>query len=138
ISCPWRAFVGGPVEKSAVFLLHSFADLADGADPIVPGVWLGQERELFAALIDRVTSANASASSSGSSVPAPFRVFCGYAGWGEGQLDSELETGSWLIQPASAELILAPETDDLWQKALEGQGGAYSLFARMPENPELN
>lgn len=131
ITCPWKTFIGGPVEKSAVFLLHSFPDLAGESEPILPGVWLGQDRELFAALIERAR---------GEEDPAtlPFRAYCGYAGWGAGQLDSELETGSWLVQPATAESIFTRDAEGLWNRALERQGGVYSLFSRMPQDPELN
>ena len=132
-----KAHLGGPVESSAVFLLHSCDDLAGGADPIVPGVWLGNETGLFASLIER--EAEIAKSALPGLVRPIYRAFCGYSGWGEGQLDSELESGSWIVQPATPELVFAVDAGAaVWCAALERQGGIYRLFARMPPNPELN
>jgi putative transcriptional regulator len=41
----------------------------------------------------------------------------GYAGWSAGQLESELETNSWLVSPASHELIFQTTDDEKWQTA---------------------
>ncbi|MFN9914235.1 MAG: YqgE/AlgH family protein, partial [Pirellulaceae bacterium] len=43
------------------------------------------------------------------------RVFYGYAGWGPGQLESELEQGGWLVTIATRDRIFA-ETDNLWEQ----------------------
>ncbi|QDU30729.1 hypothetical protein ETAA8_58770 [Anatilimnocola aggregata] len=49
----------------------------------------------------------------------PFRVFNGYAGWGSGQLEGELEAGGWLVTEAGKELIFY-EADDLWERVVQG------------------
>jgi putative transcriptional regulator len=62
----------------------------------------------------------------------PARFFVGYAGWGAGQLEGELETGSWRVMPAAIEQILAYDPD-LWDevtKQLVGQWMAKSLNLR--------
>ena len=48
----------------------------------------------------------------------PFRVFSGYAGWGAGQLEGELQAGGWLIADANKELIFYTG-DDLWEKIVQ-------------------
>ena len=126
-------FVGGPVESLAVFLLHSCRDLADGSEEIVPGVYLGNEVELLGRLIERQEELRREGPSS-----EIFRVFCGYSGWGKGQLDHELETGSWLVQPASAEFVFSTPADKMWMRTMEKVGGPYRLFSLMPKRPELN
>jgi putative transcriptional regulator len=64
------------------------------------------------------------------------RVYAGHAGWGPGQLESELEQDAWIIEPASPE---DPFRDvDLWSYLLGRRGGEYSLLARMPEDPSMN
>jgi putative transcriptional regulator len=64
------------------------------------------------------------------------RVYAGYAGWGPGQLDGEIDEGAWIVDDADPE---DPFQDgDLWAGALQRKGGAYSLLATMPADPSLN
>jgi putative transcriptional regulator len=64
------------------------------------------------------------------------RVFAGYAGWSAGQLDAELESDAWIVQPADADDPFRP--GDIWSAALERAGGRYKLMATMPADPSLN
>lgn len=64
------------------------------------------------------------------------RVFAGYAGWGPGQLDAELEAEAWIVEPARPDDVFA--AGDLWADVLERKGGEYALLARMPLDPSLN
>jgi putative transcriptional regulator len=65
-------------------------------------------------------------------------VFAGYAGWGPGQLEAELEESSWIVGSSPApELFVEPE-DDLWARVLRGKGGVYRVVALMPEDPSVN
>lgn len=64
------------------------------------------------------------------------RVFAGYAGWGPGQLDAELEAEAWIVEPARPDDVFAE--GDLWADVLERKGGEYALLARMPLDPSLN
>jgi len=52
--------------------------------------------------------------------PEEFRVLLGYAGWGPGQLDSEVQAGAWLPAPLDAAEALNGALDDLdqlWESA---------------------
>jgi putative transcriptional regulator len=64
------------------------------------------------------------------------RVFAGYAGWGPGQLDSELEAEAWIVEPAHPDDPFAE--DDLWARVLARKGGEFALLARMPADPSVN
>ena len=66
------------------------------------------------------------------------RVFAGYAGWGPGQLDDELEREDWIVDPAQATDVFSEDPEALWGSVLERKGGQYALVARMPEDPSLN
>ncbi len=66
------------------------------------------------------------------------RVYAGYAGWGEGQLDAEVERGDWIPQDARPEDVFCEEPAELWSSALTRKGGRYALLARMPLDPSLN
>jgi putative transcriptional regulator len=66
------------------------------------------------------------------------RFFLGYAGWGEGQLESELEAGGWIPMPASADLVFPAEPETLWRDAMIHLGGEYALLANYPDDPRAN
>ena len=116
-------FVGGPVQPEAIVVLAEFSDLSAAA-------WIVAADVGFA-------SAEVELDSLGSSVRRG-RVYAGYAGWGEGQLEAELETDSWFVEaPLPAELF-PDEPDSLWSEVLARKGGQYALIARMPADPSLN
>jgi len=133
-SCSATAFVGGPVQKGAVLLLHGHPELAPLAEPVIPGVFLGSEVELLGELLKLESLARGDPSRPA----ARFRVFCGYAGWAAGQLDGEMKAGGWLTCAASAEHVFSTPPEQLWGQAMRSLGGIYGFFALMPRHPEMN
>jgi putative transcriptional regulator len=47
---------------------------------------------------------------------ASLRFFIGYVGWGAGQLDREMDRGSWRVMPASDEHVFAEDPRALWKR----------------------
>jgi putative transcriptional regulator len=114
-------FIGGPVSQSALIVLAEFDDAQQAAlvafDDI--GV-LGEHAD---------------------GAPPPTRrgrAFAGHAGWGPGQLDSELDRGDWILEPAAREDAFSDEPGSLWASVLTRKGGSYALVARMPTDPSMN
>jgi len=66
------------------------------------------------------------------------RVFAGYAGWSPGQLENEIETGSWFVFDALPGDPFAGRPDDLWPMVLRRQGGLLAAVAHFPADPSLN
>jgi putative transcriptional regulator len=64
------------------------------------------------------------------------RVFVGYAGWGPGQLDGELEAEAWILEDLHRDDPFSE--GDLWAEVLKRKGGEYALLARMPADPSVN
>ena len=46
----------------------------------------------------------------------------GYAGWGAGQLENEIQENGWLHCPADSELIFGPDVEGKYVKALRKIG----------------
>lgn len=67
-----------------------------------------------------------------------FRVFAGYAGWGAGQLRTEIEEGSWYVVTGETSDVFARAPERLWQAVLRRQGGDLAFVATYPEDPSLN
>jgi putative transcriptional regulator len=113
-------FAGGPVQPTSGVVLAEVAEADEavfGDIVLVPG--LGE-------LADVVDDAG------------NIRVFAGYAGWGPGQLDGELERDDWIVEPAQPADVFSEEPEALWGAVLERKGGQYALVARMPEDPSQN
>lgn len=51
-----------------------------------------------------------------------FHLCLGYAGWFPGQLEKEIEDNSWLVAPATAELLFETPHDERWNRALASIG----------------
>jgi putative transcriptional regulator len=66
------------------------------------------------------------------------RVFAGYAGWGAGQLETEIEAGAWLVLDAVPEDAFATDPDRLYPSVLRRQGGEVALLSTYPDDPVLN
>ena len=66
------------------------------------------------------------------------RVFAGYAGWGAGQLETELEEGSWLTEAAMATDVFTGDPEGLWSTVIRRKGPAFRLMSTMPFDPDLN
>jgi putative transcriptional regulator len=119
-----RLFCGGPV-TGPLMAVHTAASL--GERHIVPGVFFsGRERNVLRLMRHAVQ---------------PCRIFMGYAGWGEGQLDFEIEQGIWRVVPATSELIFT-EPSDLWEQ-LSRQASRVQLrfvfrLKHIPADPLLN
>jgi putative transcriptional regulator len=116
-------FVGGPVQEQSVMVLAEFDDPGQAAALVIEDVgFLPADAEL-AELSGRTRRA---------------RVFAGHAGWGPGQLDAELDEGSWIVTDPRVDDVFSDEPDELWGQVLERKGGPYAVLAKMPADPSLN
>jgi putative transcriptional regulator len=118
-----QLFIGGPVQPSAVIVLAEFEDPDEAA--------------LIAFGDVGVLAATAPAGEADAAVRSG-RAFVGHSGWGPGQLDSEVERGDWILEPARREDTFASEPRELWGEVLTRKGGSYALIARMPPDPSVN
>ncbi|GAA2709298.1 YqgE/AlgH family protein [Micromonospora olivasterospora] len=66
------------------------------------------------------------------------RVFAGYSGWGSGQLEQEIEGGSWFVLDALPGDAFVDRPDDLWPMVLRRQGGIMAAVAHFPPDVALN
>jgi putative transcriptional regulator len=114
---------GGPVQTEAVVVLAEWDDVDEAGAMVFGDIGLmGAEAEA-----ERVAAST-----------RRLRVFAGYAGWGAGQLESELEEPSWIVAGAEPDDAFAADPDELWRRVLHRKGGPFALLATMPFDPELN
>ncbi|MFI5041651.1 MAG: YqgE/AlgH family protein [Acidimicrobiales bacterium] len=122
---PPVVFVGGPVARTSAICLARCPESAagDGWQPLFGPLGtldLGLDPEDVPVPIDRL------------------RVFAGYAGWGAGQLDSEIAAGAWFVVAADAEDALSSDPAGLWRRILARQTGALAALANFPLDLAVN
>ena len=95
------AYEGGPVQtKRVLALLHAKTKLEDAGE-LVPGVYsVGTTKLLRKALADKMD----------------IRVFAGYAGWGAGQLEAEVDAGAWHVERGVAATVFDDDPESLWRR----------------------
>jgi putative transcriptional regulator len=103
--------LGGPVETGRGFVLHSTDYMRQGSVAIDDDIGIG-----LTATLDVL---RAIATGTG---PHRSLFALGYAGWGPGQLDAEIQDNAWLAAPADSELIFEPDLDALWERAVRKIG----------------
>jgi putative transcriptional regulator len=69
---------------------------------------------------------------------ASLRVYAGYAGWGPGQLQAEIDEGAWYVVPAEPADAFFAEPERLWPAVLRRQGGDMAFMATFPDDPDQN
>jgi putative transcriptional regulator len=66
------------------------------------------------------------------------RIFAGYSGWSEGQLEAEISSGSWFVAHAEPDDLFTQDPTALRRKVLRRQRSLLVLFADYPADPTLN
>lgn len=121
-------YYGGPVEENALFYVHTYPQVS-GALEVMPNLYWGGDFEEIKEIIN-TTLPDTSA----------IRFFAGYSGWGEGQLQSEMNQDTWLLQKIALQEIMNEEyLDKLWGKQIRSsKEEKYVYWANIPQNPSLN
>jgi len=118
-----QIFEGGPVEPESVILLADFVDDASDAGLSIGSIGIVDPSSDFETLADQVRA---------------IRAFGGYAGWGAGQLEAEIDEDAWIDAICLASDVFTTEPEHLWSEVLDRKGGSFRLVARMPMDPSLN
>lgn len=111
-----RVHFGGPVESGRGFVLHTAEYNGDGTLPINSGIALTATVDILRD-IARGTG------------PRQRLLALGYAGWGPGQLDAEIQANGWLQVPADEQLVFGGNLDSKWEQALAKLGIDFSRLS---------
>jgi putative transcriptional regulator len=89
-------YEGGPVDNENLFFLHRRAELIADGRSLIDGIYLGGDFQTAVKLINN-----------GSLKENDIKLFIGYCGWDNGQLEEEIAEGSFRITDAADELIFS-------------------------------
>jgi len=100
-------YYGGPVGLPMILMLVRSESATKGMAHVADNVYISADRRV----LDEVLAAKKPASE--------VRFYIGHSGWAAGQLDFELERGSWHVVAADTDAIFSGETDSLWNRLIE-------------------
>jgi putative transcriptional regulator len=113
--------LGGPVSGFSGFVLYEHDEnrpLAPGIE-VSPTISVSPSRELLEA-------------AARGDISGRWDLLLGYAGWGEEQLESEVERGSWLHAPFDPELLFDVDVSQRWDEAYARLGIEPFGFVMVP------
>ena len=122
-------YVGGPVERNSLFILHNMDDLDADESAVVDGVFLGSSPATFESVVRRAAE---------SDPDLKFRVYFGCAGWAPEQLEGELARNDWLVHPAAMNFVYDRDPYNLWSTIVQEFHKANPILPGIDGNPELN
>ena len=127
--CADPIFSGGPVETTALFILHSCLELSETDEQISDGIFLTGSNDSFESLLHSERKCDHECG---------FRVYCGYAGWGVGQLQDEISRGDWRIMHAETEFVFGHDPYQIWEQCNQQLCKENRLLPHHVKNPEWN
>jgi putative transcriptional regulator len=96
---------GGPVSPDHGFVLHTPFEGFESSIQINDDIMVTTSRDVISAI----------ASGNG---PEQFLIALGYAGWGDGQLESEMRQNAWLSVPVDKSILFETSVQNRWEKAV--------------------
>lgn len=95
---------GGPVDNARGFVLHTTDWTGEGSLKVTETTALTASLDVLKAIAE-------------GGGPREGLLALGYAGWGPGQLDSEIQQNAWLSVPADDTLVFDSGHDTKWRRA---------------------
>lgn len=128
VNAPVCLFDGGPVAEDSALAVGVLA--ADESITVPPDGWRTMAGRVGLVDLDGPLP------SAGQLVG--LRLFAGYAGWGAGQVEGELEEGAWIALDAREGDLMSPQPEDLWHEVMRRQSGDLRYWATFPADPSTN
>lgn len=128
IDAKFKIYNGGPVEQDNLYFIHNVPHLIPNSIEISNGIFWGGDFELTKNLINQ-----------GLLKKKNIRFFLGYTGWDSEQLETEMQSSSWILTKNVYEnRILGKASVHFWKEKIIELGGEYLIWSNAPENPILN
>jgi putative transcriptional regulator len=121
-----NVYLGGPVDPTSIHFLHKQPALI-GGDLINDGIYMGGDFSLaISSLQDNKLDAD------------DIVFFVGYSGWGEQQLNDEIDKKSWLVSETNQLQLFDNNKEALWENSILALDKEYHVLTKLPKDPSLN
>lgn len=120
-------YYGGPVATDTIHYIHNVGELLDDSMEVGSGIFWGGD---FGKLKDLIDSRLIQ--------PENIRFYVGYSGWTQGQLNDELDVGSWMVTDMHPNYLFKSKPASLWEEILTTMPDPYSVIAQLPDSVNWN
>jgi putative transcriptional regulator len=111
-----RIHYGGPVESGRGFILHTDDYMQDTSMRIESDVAMTATLDILQSISE-------------GKGPQHAMLVLGYAGWGAGQLEQEIQVGGWLTAPADHSILFDGDCDTKWERSIQKLGFSPGLLS---------
>lgn len=101
--------IGGPVHIHEIFVLHGPPFDWEGCFLVTPSLAMSNTRDILEAIAMGIG-------------PKSYLIATGCAGWGPGQLESEIKQNAWLTSPVFEEVIFNMPIETRWEEVMKKMG----------------
>jgi len=127
-------FYGGPMQTDRGVVIHTLDYQSSQTMPVGGDVGVTASKEILVDIGGKEPARKA---------PTQYLLAIGHAGWGPGQLESEIAINAWCHSNADAGLIFGADKTDLWSAALKSLGVTSAMFSpewsnSRPDDAPLN
>jgi putative transcriptional regulator len=114
-------YYGGPVQTDRGLVIHTLDYRSPQTMAIGAHFGVTASKEILAAIGGRAPI---------HAPPAKYLLAIGHAGWGPGQLESEIAVNAWCHAEASPEIVFSADSKAIWRTALESLGVTGAMFSK--------
>ena len=123
----FKVGLGGPMSPKNVYYIHTLGDEIEGSVKVREGLYTGGDFKQIVTLIN-----------TGLINHSEIQFFLGYSGWSNGQLNEEINRGSWIVSEFEIKNLMKNSSNHFWKNTLKEKGGKYKTIANFPLDPSLN
>ena len=102
-------YIGGPVERSRGYILHSQEQMMPDSIAVSDDIALSLHLDILQDIAQGIG-------------PSHAKIIIGYAGWSAGQLENELRENMWFHIPATPQMVFSEDSSTLWDMAFKLAG----------------
>ena len=116
------------MEQDNLYFIHKVPEIIPNSIEISLGVYWGGD---FTKVSELIAEKKINESD--------IKFFLGYSGWDSNQLESELQSNSWVVtENIYKNTIIDKNYETFWKEKMLEFGGEYSIWSNAPENPSYN
>lgn len=122
----FSVYEGGPVNTDNLYYVHKRPDLISESEHIFGNLYWSGNYDDIRLSINR-----------GMIRHDEIRFYLGYSGWGENQLQTEIDDNAWIIVNEIVD-VFGEWRNNLWKQQMRKLGGEHLIWLNTPADPNMN